>query len=175
LLVLMLSALESIQAQQSGSYKLSEHTFNAGGRPESGVVAASVSFRVSLDSIGDAVAGTVLSSGSFRAAGGFYSAFPPPSEVESLFWVNADTLRWSAEPSAGAYNLYRADLVTLPGLTYGDCLQSGLTGTITSDTDTPAAAGGFFYLVTVENRLGEEGTKGIASDNTDRPNPAPCP
>jgi hypothetical protein len=32
-----------------------------------------------------------------------------------------------------------------------------------------------FYLVTGENRLGEEGTKGRTSTGAERVNPTPCP
>ena len=42
------------------------------------------------------------------------------------------------------------------------------------DTDVTAPGKFFLYLVTVRNRLGEEGTKGF-STNGERPNPTPCP
>ena len=82
---------------------------------------------------------------------------------------------WNPERSVGVYNLYRDLLGNLSGLGYGDCEQSDLPGTTATDTDRPPAAGGFFYLITAENRLREEGTKGFDSSGSGRPNPSPCP
>ncbi|HEV8700972.1 MAG TPA: hypothetical protein VGV60_06840 [Candidatus Polarisedimenticolia bacterium] len=82
------------------------------------------------------------------------------------------------EPSTGTYNLYRGSIG--PGLgappgNFGDCLQSPVTGTTSSDHAAPAVGRVWFYLVTASNLLDEEGTKGRSSDGTPRPNPAPCP
>ena len=77
-------------------------------------------------------------------------------------FTDSETLTWPAEPSAGVYNLYRDD--TSNG--FGDCEEQDITGTTTTDTATPTAA--FFYVVTVENRLAEEGTKGFQSIATER-------
>jgi hypothetical protein len=71
-------------------------------------------------------------------------------------------LTWPAERSAGVYNLYRDD--TSDG--FGSCEEQDIAGTTTTDTATPTAA--FFYLVTVQNRLAEEGTKGFQSNATER-------
>ena len=43
---------------------------------------------------------------------------------------------------------------------YGNCEQQEITGETTTDTDTPPGGDGYFYLVTAENRVDEEGTKG---------------
>ncbi len=55
------------------------------------------------------------------------------------------------------------------------CEESGIHGETVDDTDTPATDDGYFYLVTVENRIGEEGTKGSDSDGNRRANVAACP
>jgi hypothetical protein len=162
-------------AQQSTSYKLTEQTFNAGGHPANGVVMTSPSHRVRLDAIGEVVAGTGLSAASFHLNGGFTSAYPPPGEVAGLRFVGTTTLAWSPEPSAGTYNLYRDLLSTLSGRTYGACQQSSLASETATDTGTPPVGNGWFYLVTAENRLSEEGTKGQDAAGAERPNAYPCP
>jgi hypothetical protein len=172
-LVLVFSS--SVSAQTSGSYRLEERTFNAGGRPSGGLVASSASFRISLDAIGDSVGGGLLNGASYRMEGGFGAAYPPPGQVSGLIFAGKTELLWNAEGSGGEYNLYRGLLGTLSGLGYGDCEQPGLTDETTVDTDLPPVSDGYLYLVTAENRLGEEGPKGRDSDGVVRPNPAPCP
>ena len=88
---------------------------------------------------------------------------------------NKITLAWNPEKSVGSYNLYRDLIGTLPG-GFGVCESplDILTET-TTDTDIPAASTAYFYLVTAENLLDEEGTKGFRSSGTERGNPAPCP
>jgi hypothetical protein len=162
-------------AQQGATFKLTEHVFNAGGHPANGVVLASPSFRMSLDAIGDAVPMQRLSGPSFRMDASFVAAYPPPGEVLGLRFTAHDTLLWDAERSAGAYNVYREPVSDLSALAYGECRQPGLFTRTASDTEDPPPGTGFFYLVTVENRLGEEGTKGYASDMLERANPEPCP
>ena len=75
----------------------------------------------------------------------------------------------------GHYNLYRDLVSNLSGLDYGECDQYELPDESATDTDPVSVGDGFFYLVTVENRLGEEGTKGRHSDGSERPNPNFCP
>ncbi len=161
-------------AQQSSSYKLSEQTFNAGGHPANGVVLASTSFTVRLDAIGGSFAG-IGGSGSYRADGGFTAAYPPPGEVLALSFLDATTLKWRPERSAGVYSLYRGLLTGLSGLGYGDCQQHDLTTETAIEPGTPPTQDGWFYLVTVRNRLREEGTKGTNSAGAERLNPHPCP
>ena len=162
-------------AQQSPSYRLTEQTFNAGGHPADGVVMTSPSHRVRLDAVGEAVAGAGLSAASFHLIGGFTSAYPPPGEVAGLHFVGTTTLAWSPEQSVGTYNLYRDLLSTLPSLGYGACQQSSLALETATDTGTPPVGNGWFYLVTAENRLSEEGTKGRDAAGAERPNAHPCP
>jgi len=162
-------------AQTSTSYKLTESTFNNGGDPRNGAFAASASYRVRLDAIGDAVLAAGLSSASQRMDGGFVSRYPPPGEVKGHLFSNKTTLTWSAEPSVGTYDVYRALLSSLSGLAFGTCLQNGLTAETATDPSTPSAGQGYFYLITARNRLGEIGTKGYASTGLERANAAPCP
>lgn len=162
-------------AQQSASYKLTEQVLNAGGHPANGVVLASASYHVRLDAIGEGVAGTALTAASYHVDGGFSSAYPPPGEVLGLSFPNKTTLRWQPEKSVGVYNLYRGMFTSLVGLGYGECQQHDLIIDTATETGTPPAPDGWFYLVTAENRLREEGTKGKNSAGAERPNPHPCP
>ena len=162
-------------AQESASYRLAEHTLNAGGHPAGGQVMASTSFRVSYDAVGAPAVRWGMAGPSFRMDASFGAAYPPPGEVVDLRFADGDTLRWDPERSAGSYGVYR-DLVTgLPGLAYGQCLQGGLAGATVDDPSIPPARNAFFYLVTSRNRLGEEGTKGQDSTGGARANDAPCP
>lgn len=155
-------------AQQSASFKLEEHAFNAGGDPSGGTVPASTGFRISLDAVGEAAAAGSPASASFRMDAGFGSSYPPPDEVAGLRFADAQTLEWAAEKSTGAYNLYRDLISNLAGLGFGSCLQQDLPGETATDVDPVPANDGFFYLVTAENRLAEEGSKGSRSDGTER-------
>ncbi len=151
-------------AQTSTNFTLEEYTLNSGGTPSQGVDPTSVSFSITLASIGDGVVATGLASSSFGMEVGFDVAYPPPGEVGGLLLTDKQTLVWSAEQSAGVYNLYRDD--TSNG--YGNCEQQDLAATMTTDAATPTTNNTFFYLVTVENRLAEEGTKGFRGDGTER-------
>ena len=83
------------------------------------------------------------------------------------------TLVWDPERSVGTYNLYRDLLSVLPG-SFGECLQSSITGETATELDTPPTGQGWFYLITAKNRLGEEGT-GTERSGAQRPNSSPCP
>ncbi len=176
LLILLLGAPLPALGQSSASFQLDEHVLNAGGRPAGGTVSTSVSFTMSLDSIGDGLAGRALSSASFRMDGGFAAAYPPPGEVLGLRLLpDHQSLIWSHEPASTAYNVYKATISTLPGGAYGQCAVSRVPGNTWADNATPVSSGGFFYLVTGENRLWDEGTKGHASSGVERANLSPCP
>lgn len=161
-------------AQQSSSYKLQESVLNAAGQPEQGVFLASSGYRVTLDSVGDTVQGVVISTASYILGGGFVGPYVPPGEVQGLAFSSATDLEWLPEASAGTYNLYRGGIATLPG-GFGQCFAPGLGTTSAADMEIPLEGLGFFYLVTAENLLAEEGTKGRSSNGTERPNPIPCP
>jgi hypothetical protein len=172
---IVLAAPGLVLAQASASYKLEEHVFNAGGRPAQGIVASSPSYRITLDAIGGSIAGDALAGASYRVAGGFVSAYLPPGELGGLGILgDQQTLTWSREPASIAYNRYAGGLSTLPA-GYGTCAVSLAQGASLVDPSTPASRSGMFYLVTGENRLGEEGTKGHASTGAERGNPSPCP
>ena len=161
-------------AQQSLSYKISDHVFNAGGHPADGSVPTSFSYRNSLGAIGELVA-PGLGGTSFGMDGSFAGCYPPPGEVEGLGFFDETTLVWSAEPSAGDYNLYRDTLSNLATLGYGFCAQAEISDETATDTDPVPMADGYFYLVTAENQLDEEGTMGTDSSGAKRPNPSACP
>jgi hypothetical protein len=175
MILVMLVAAWPVMAQSSASFKLEEHAFNTGGHPLDGAVFTSTSFKVSLDAIGDAALGSTMSSASFRMDGGFVGTYPPPGEVPGLRFTGHDTLAWNPERSVGIYNLYRDLMSSLSGLGYGNCEQQDLASETATDTDVPPLEDGYFYLVTAENRLGEEGTKGFDGNGTERANTAPCP
>ena len=65
---------------------------------------------------------------------------------------------WDPDKSVGDYNLYRSTLGNVSG--GGSCLQQDIADETTTDNDPVPVGNGFFYLVTAENRLDEEGTKG---------------
>jgi hypothetical protein len=165
IIILALAAALPAGAQESASFKLTEHVRNAGGNPSDGIVAASTNFRVTLDSIGDSVAGARPSSASFRVDGGFVGSYPPPGEVMHLRFIDKDWLSWDPEGSAVDYSLYRN----------GSCLWSGLSDTSAPDTDNPISGTQYYYLATVVNTLQEEGTMGFDSEGYERPNDTPCP
>ncbi len=169
-LLMLLSG--TVLAQTSTSFKLEEHTLNAGGTPSQGAVPTSASFSVTLASIGDTVSAAGLGSTSFQLDSGFAVAYPPPGEVAAmcggagacLAFTDLQTLIWPTERSVGHYNLYRDD--TSGG--YGTCEQQDLGATTATDLSAPSTGNAFYYLVTVENRLAEEGTKGFQSGAIER-------
>jgi hypothetical protein len=173
LTVLLLSVIPAL-AQQSASYKLNESVFNGGGNPSQGAVLSSASFRIKLDSMGEGLLGTALGSASFRVDGGFAAAYPPPGEVKGDVFSSKTLYAWNPEKSVGVYNVYRSTLSSLPG-TFGSCLAGGLATTTYSDASVPGTGTGYFYLVTAENRLGEEGTKGFQTGGAQRTTSPACP
>ena len=109
-----------------------------------------------------------LESASFRIDPSWGLSYPPPDEVSGLLFSDAETLAWGAERSVGVYQLYRDRISALTGLDYGECEQQNLQHPTTTDADPVPAGDGFFYLVTAQNRLAEEGTKGFRSDGDER-------
>jgi len=169
-------APSALFAQSSASYRIDEKALNEGGRPAQAVVSSSTNYRISLDAIGNPTAGLAMSGPSFHLGGGsLAAAFPPPGEVNGLqLLADRQTLVWSAEPAATAYNVYAGDLSTLPG-PFGACAIARVAGTSAVDLTVPGTGTGLFYLVTGVNGLSEEGTKGKTSNGTARANPSPCP
>jgi len=175
IVVAALVAAVPVAAQESPSYKLTESTFNAGGHPAAGTIPASASYRMSMDAVAEPAVGTGSSSASYRMDASFCAAYPPPGEVRGLRLADKQTLEWDPERSAGTYNLYRALMSDQRGGGYGDCEQADMTEETTTDATEPPVEDGYFYLVTAQNRLDEEGTKGTDSYGGERPNSNPCP
>jgi hypothetical protein len=171
---LLVSSLASspVSAQESTHFTLRECLFNEGGNPNGGVILTSANFKVTVDAVGEGLVGTSLGSASFLMDAGFVSPYLPPKEVLNLLFQSDETLVWDAEESRGSYNLYRGPLSDPSD--YGTCKEHGITAETTTDSDDPGVGNGYFYLVTVTNRLDEEGTKGYGSSG-ERSNLDPCP
>lgn len=174
LVVGALAVAGAAEAQTSASFKLTESTMNNGGDPHDGAFALSASFHLRLDAVGDALVAVGPASAGWHMDAGFVDAYRPPGETANLGWPTKTSMTWNPEASAGAYEVYRDLLSTLPG-GYGSCFASGLTNEATSEPSTPGPGAPWFYLVTTRNRLQEEGTKGNRSSGAERPNPSPCP
>ena len=170
LTIAVAATFSMVHAQQSTNFKLDEHVLNSGGSPVSGTGSSlsSTNFRVRLSSLGEGLIGPALSSASFRVDSGFTQGLLPAGETNGLIFTSQNTLEWNTHLSAGTYNLYRDLHSNLAGFGFGQCEQQGLAGTGATDVDPVPTGDAFFYLVTVENRLGEEGTKGPQSDGTER-------
>lgn len=162
-------------AQSSANYRVSDQAFNAAGHPAQGTVLVSAGYRIRFDAIGGAAAGATLSSASYSVAGSMVSSYPPPGEVVGLRFAAKETLAWNPERSVGTYNLYRGLVQNLSGLGYGDCLQDGLPGETATDAAAPVSGQAYFYLVTAENLLAEEGSRGTDSTGADRGSANACP
>jgi hypothetical protein len=171
-------------AQSSLDFEVESQAFNAGGHPAGGQILTSGSFRVTLDAIGGSVTGLSLAGGPFTTDVGLAVSYPPTGEIAPFcdgtaarcaVFTTRTQLVWPAERSTGVYHVYRGTLASLPALAFGVCWRFDVPGELVVETATPAAGTGFFYLVTAENRLGEEGTKGYQSNGTERANAAPCP
>jgi hypothetical protein len=173
-LLLVLVAGLPAAAQQSASFRLEEHVTNAGGRPEQGTIAQSASFQIRLDAIGDGVNLAGLASASFGMDAGFVMPYPPPEEVTGVLFTTHEKMIWDPEKSTGTYSVYRGLISSLSGLVYGSCLAPGIVEETTDDAVVPDPDTGFFYLITAENLLAQEGTKGFRSGGAERANAFPC-
>jgi hypothetical protein len=162
-----------LMAQASANYRLEQGVINAGGNPMP--VLASTNFKMTLDAIGDAVAGTGLSSASYNSECGFTPDYAPPREVLNQRFPSKTIMTWNPEPSVGAYNVYRGNTAYLGTGSYGSCLQAGLPTASYTESSDPSSGQCWFYLVTAENRLNEEGTSGYASSGAQRPITGACP
>ena len=176
LFALLVVAAPGVLAQESGRFRLSEHSLNAGGSPVAGVPVSSARFTADPSSIGDGATRQSLAGVRFRADVGFSLAYRPAGEVRQLnLAVDHRRVSWAPEPSVGHYHVYRDSIGALPGLGYGTCLSSAVNGTSYDDLELPTSGSGYFYLVTATNRLHREGTKGKSGSGAIRANPAPCP
>lgn len=173
LAVLLLAFAAPAPAQQSASFDQREHALNCGGNPADGVILTSASYRFTLDALGEAAAAPTIASASYSVGTGFLAPYPPPGEVQNLRMTGTG-LTWNPERSRGSYAVYRGVVTNLPA-DYGSCLSSGQTSESATDAAVPAAGQTWFYLVSVRNRLTEEGRKGTNSSGVPNPNPSPCP
>lgn len=158
-------------SQQSASFRIEQGAFNNGGNPVP--VLSSPDGQITLDCVGDGISTTGVSSASHSADPGLPGEYRPPGEVLNIRFSDNVTFSWNSEASVGTYNVYRGDLSNLAS-GYGACFSQGLNGTLAIDAGSPSAGQCYFYLVTAENRVAEEGTMGKRSDGTPRVNPAPC-
>ena len=166
-LLLTLSGADAL-AQQSASHSLEEHVFNAGGHPHASGSPGSASHRLTLGSLGDPFRMRRYFGSTFLLDGGFVLTYPPPGEIRNLRFTDPTTLVWDPDPSAGRYHVYRDTLAALGALGYGLCAQRNLlVPTATEELPLPAGSG-FFFLVTVESRLAEEGSKGFNDSGVER-------
>lgn len=155
----------SLYSQSSENYDIEQSTFNSGGNPSP--ILSSLNYRMTLDSVGEGIVAVGVGSDSYEMETGFPSLYPPPGEVLNLLFTDKITLTWDAERSACGYYLYRGELVDLP-FSYGSIVKPLITETYTTDEETPAPGGSFFFLLTAVNRIGEEGPKGSNSSGTPR-------
>lgn len=160
-------------AQSSTNYNIEQGAINAGGNPAP--VLTSTNYKITLDSVGDSVAGTGMSSTSYRSDCGFPPDYVPPEEVLNQRFSSPTLMTWDPEPSVGVYDVYRGLTTGFSGGSYGSCLQAGLTAASYTDSASPSSGQCWFYLVTAENRLGEQGTSGYLSDGSQRPITGACP
>ncbi|MGH9796748.1 MAG: thrombospondin type 3 repeat-containing protein, partial [Candidatus Polarisedimenticolia bacterium] len=82
-------------------------------------------------------------------------------------------LSWPDASQAHVFNLYRG--TAAGGFSWNHvCLEAGSPDRLSTDTAVPAAGTAFYYLVSGANTCAE-GSLGISSGASERPNPAPCP
>jgi hypothetical protein len=106
------------------------------------------------------------------------TAFEVPFEIQGLVMLDATTLEWESDAansgSGTLYDVMRGSVSGLPTSYDGTCIDPGVGGVSSSDTDPPPASGqGYFYLVRGSNVCGD-GTYGYASDLAERLSTA-CP
>jgi hypothetical protein len=85
------------------------------------------------------------------------------------------TISWPTEVELGPFNVYRGS--SRPGLTWSynqSCLNTGITGTSTTDSLTPTPLTTFYYLVSRKTPACTESSLGQASSTAERPNSSPC-
>jgi hypothetical protein len=163
-----------VLAQTSPSYRLENGSLHTGAQTSVSTGLASESYRMRLQTVGQALTGQAIHGSTFAMDVGFVQGYPPPGEVVRLVALDRSTVTWHPERSVGAYRLYRGELGQLPA-GYGECRLPELFDEHAQLDEEPAAGQGFFYLVTARNSLHEEGTKGYDSAGARRINPAPCP
>jgi hypothetical protein len=82
----------------------------------------------------------------------------PPGSAEPVRFADRTTLVWEDAEAGGAftYNVYRADVASLPSGDYGTCVPPGaLPEATTTVSEDPPVDAAWFYLVSGENPAGE--------------------
>lgn len=177
-------------AQQRQSYTLSTNVVNQGGAPEDrSSVPSSSGYSLGYAAIGEGILRVGMASASYQMDVGFLTPYAPPGEVApcdgpmgvpcspKLEFTSKEDMEWPWAPWAVRYNLYRG-VRDDPGLfdpNYGQGLECKFPTNHQTDKQVPNAGEVLFYLVTGDNRLHEEGTKGWDTFGTERPNPTGCP
>lgn len=162
-------------AQSSASFELDESVFHAGGHPQAGLQLTSTSYLITVDAIGETLVAPAMQSRTHAMDPGFARSYPPPRDViQVVLHGDKETISWAPERSVGKYRVYRGDLDLLP-VDYGVCRVSDVNGEQAPVDEYPDPGDAYFYLVTAESRLLEEGSKGLDSSGALRANPAPCP
>jgi hypothetical protein len=103
-------------------------------------------------------------------------AVPVPGEVTGTSYEDSQTIIWDLEPSAASYDVFRG--LAGPGESLEYCLsmillQSGVTGTMLTDTDEPPPGWLYYYVIQALDGLGNMGTLGNA-DCAERSRPDLC-
>jgi hypothetical protein len=98
---------------------------------------------------------------------------PPPEVATDLAFFDGQTVFWSPNPGATAYNLYSGTLGGVWSFNHV-CHSAGLTYPAASVPDQPPLGGGVYFLVAGVNPCGE-GSLGKTSSGLERPNSSPCP
>jgi hypothetical protein len=161
-------------AQSSADYRITHLSADSGGHPGQAPILTTTDFQISLGSVGGPPGTQVLITPSYRVNGGFTASLTPPGEVMHLMALaDGATLIWDWDPASEAFNVYRDPIGSLT-TTFGSCLPR-IGDRQWMDRDLPPAGEGFFYFVTGENALYEEGTKGFMSNGQERPNRMACP
>jgi hypothetical protein len=168
-------SIVAVLAQTSPSYRVDEWTVHAGGHPLGGFGLASTSYRMSLDAVGEIPIAPLLHSTGYSIDVGFARSYPPPLEVREVVALgDKATFAWAPDRSVGSYRVYRGLLRELPG-SYGACRIADISADHVMLEETPNVGQTFFYLVTAQNTLLEEGPTGYDSAGASRVVSGPCP
>lgn len=172
--IVLLLFMLPVQGQSGPSFRL-EGTFNTGGHPGAGALPQSANYRITLDSIGETLVAPGLRSASYAMDLNRAHSYPPPGEVHGLVVLgDKQTLAWGPERSVDTYRVYRGDLFELP-VDYGDCRVTEVPFESVTLDETPDYFELYFYLVTAQGSLLEEGTLGSDSSGARRQVAVPCP
>jgi hypothetical protein len=99
----------------------------------------------------------------------------PPGEITGLrFPSDRQTLSWDLASEAFGYDVARGDLTALPVGSGADLCLGAFSSTSATDSQEPAEAAGFWYLVRGTNTCAGPGSYGEATGGAPRATTA-CP